>query len=215
MVEWPPALARRGWRQVHGPSMPACRVSHHRVRGQPIGYIQYHLEGPGQAGLDMMLLPGFRDRGLGPRAARVMVAHLRLAFGWEDITVDPAQDNPRAIRAWEKAGFVIERQWPDHPDGAGAPHAPRATCHRWVKPRRPRPRLLVRLAPTRSRTNRQATAATPSQARVLAANPLVRRERRRQLGSSSGMAGRLVRPEELDPRLVTVLMALERTWPKI
>lgn len=93
---------------------------------QPIGYIQYHLEGPGQAGLDMMLLPGFRDRGLGPRAARVMVAHLRLAFGWADITVDPAQDNPRAIRAWEKAGFVIEREWPDHPDG---------------------PALLMRLAP--------------------------------------------------------------------
>lgn len=93
---------------------------------QPIGYIQYHLEGPGQAGLDMMLLPGFRDRGLGPRAARVMVAHLQLAFGWADITVDPAQDNPRAIRAWEKAGFMIEREWPDHPDG---------------------PALLMRLAP--------------------------------------------------------------------
>lgn len=85
---------------------------------RPIGYIQYHLEGPGRAGLDMMLLPGFRDRGLGPRAARVMVAHLRLAFGWTDITVDPAQDNPRAIRAWEKAGFLIEREWSDHPDGA-------------------------------------------------------------------------------------------------
>ena len=77
--------------------------------GQPIGYIQYHLEGPGEAGLDMMLRPGFRDRGLGPKAARLMVAHLRLAFGWVDITVDPAKDNPRAIRAWEKAGFVIER----------------------------------------------------------------------------------------------------------
>jgi RimJ/RimL family protein N-acetyltransferase len=55
-----------------------------------------------------------------------MVAHLRLAFGWADITVDPAQENPRAIRAWEKAGFVIEREWPDHPDG---------------------PALLMRLAP--------------------------------------------------------------------
>lgn len=84
---------------------------------RPIGYIQYHLDGPGQAGLDMMLLPEFRDRGLGPKVARVLVAHLRSALGWTDITVDPAQDNARAIRAWEKAGFTIEREWPDHPDG--------------------------------------------------------------------------------------------------
>ena len=85
--------------------------------GTPAGYIQYHVEGPGQAGLDMMLLPEFRGRGLGPRAARILVAHLRFARGWTDITVDPAQDNPRAIRGWEKAGFSMEREWPDHPDG--------------------------------------------------------------------------------------------------
>ena len=96
------------------------------LEARPIGYIQYHFEGPGQVGLDMMLLPAFRDRGLGPRTARLMVAHLRSAFGWADITVDPAVDNPRAIRAWEKAGFAIERGWPDHPDG---------------------PALLLRLAP--------------------------------------------------------------------
>lgn len=87
------------------------------LAGQGIGYIQYHLEGPGQAGLDMMLLPEFRDRGLGPRTARLLLAHLAAARGWTDISVDPAFDNPRAIRAWQKAGFVIERDWPDHPDG--------------------------------------------------------------------------------------------------
>lgn len=85
--------------------------------GQQIGYIHYHLEGPGDAGLDMMLLPDFRDRGLGPRAARMLLAHLADARGWTDITVDPAIDNARAIRGWEKAGFVIQREWPDHPDG--------------------------------------------------------------------------------------------------
>lgn len=85
--------------------------------GRPIGYIQYHLEGPGDAGLDMMLLPRFRNRGLGPRSARLLLAHLASARGWTNITVDPAVDNARAIRAWEKAGFRIEREWPDHPDG--------------------------------------------------------------------------------------------------
>jgi aminoglycoside 6'-N-acetyltransferase len=84
---------------------------------EPIGYIQYHLEGPGEAGLDMMLVPAARDRGLGPMAARMLVEHLILNRGWRDITVDPAQDNARAIRAWEKAGFRVERKWEDHPDG--------------------------------------------------------------------------------------------------
>lgn len=95
------------------------RVESHIVEleGQPIGYIQYHLEGPGQAGLDMMLVPEFRDRGLGPKVARLLVAHLRWDLGWTDITVDPAHDNPRAIRAWQKAGFTVEKEWPDHPDG--------------------------------------------------------------------------------------------------
>lgn len=83
---------------------------------QPIGYIQYHLEGPGQAGLDMMLVPAARNRGFGPIAARMLVEHLVRDRGWHDITVDPAQDNGRAIRAWEKAGFRVERQWDDHPD---------------------------------------------------------------------------------------------------
>jgi len=84
---------------------------------RPIGYIQYHLEGPGQAGLDMMLVPDARHEGWGPKAARLLVDHLRRDRGWQDITVDPASDNRRAIRAWEKAGFRFDRKWDDHPDG--------------------------------------------------------------------------------------------------
>lgn len=105
-----------------------------------IGYIQYHLEGPGQAGLDMMLLPGFRDLGLGPRAARMLVEHLASARDWTDITVDPAVGNGRAIRAWEKAGFVIDVEWPDHPDG---------------------PALLMRLQGPRSESPRSARIERP------------------------------------------------------
>ncbi len=87
------------------------------LRDEPIGYIQYHLEGPGDAGLDMMLVPSARDQGLGPLAARMLIDHLVRDRGWRHITVDPAQDNGRAIRAWKKAGFRVERPWDDHPDG--------------------------------------------------------------------------------------------------
>ena len=37
--------------------------------------------------------------------------------GWNPVTVDPALPNLRAIRAWEKAGFASDGEWPDHPDG--------------------------------------------------------------------------------------------------
>jgi aminoglycoside 6'-N-acetyltransferase len=84
---------------------------------EAIGYLQYHLEGPTTAGLDMMLVPAMRDQGLGPMAARLLIEHLLCDRGWRDITVDPARDNGRAVRAWEKAGFRIERPWNDHPDG--------------------------------------------------------------------------------------------------
>ena len=87
------------------------------LAARPIGYIQYHLEGPGEAGLDMMLLPELRGRALGPKAARMLIGHLRSA-GRTDITVDPAANNPRAIRGWQKAGFTVEREWPDHEHGA-------------------------------------------------------------------------------------------------
>jgi aminoglycoside 6'-N-acetyltransferase len=85
--------------------------------GEPIGYMQYYLDGPGQAGLDMMLVPRWRGRGFGPRAARLLIDYLVEARGWTDLTVDPAIGNMRAIHAWEKAGFVRDRDWPDHPDG--------------------------------------------------------------------------------------------------
>lgn len=65
----------------------------------------------------MILVPEARDQGWGPRAARMLIEYLKRERGWHDITVDPAQGNGRAIRAWEKAGFRIQRRWDDHPDG--------------------------------------------------------------------------------------------------
>jgi RimJ/RimL family protein N-acetyltransferase len=65
----------------------------------------------------MFLIPSARDHGIGLDAARALVHYLFAEQGWRRVTVDPAVTNPRAIRAWGKAGFVVERDWPDHPDG--------------------------------------------------------------------------------------------------
>lgn len=88
-----------------------------RPATEPVGYIQSCPDDATCGGIDLFLVPAARGRGLGPDAARALVRHLVGERGWRRVTVDPAVANARAIRAWEKAGFVFERDWPDHPDG--------------------------------------------------------------------------------------------------
>lgn len=76
---------------------------------QPVGYLQVHPEG-----MDMFLIPAARGRGLGPDAARAMARHLLDERGRTRVTVDPYVWNERAVRAWERAGFVeVSRHEPD------------------------------------------------------------------------------------------------------
>ena len=51
-------------------------------------------------------------RAIGPKLAEQAV--LAKARDWPEVTVDPSAWNDRAIRAWEKAGFVeVSRRPPD------------------------------------------------------------------------------------------------------
>lgn len=75
------------------------------AQGTPVGYAQYwHADGT-EGGIDMVLAPDARGRGLGPDAARALLAHVGGTLGWRRVTVDPERGNVRAVRAWEKAGF--------------------------------------------------------------------------------------------------------------
>jgi aminoglycoside 6'-N-acetyltransferase len=85
--------------------------------GEPIGYIQAWSDEPLIGGIDLVLVPRARDRGYGPDAARALALYLRDDLRWTEITVDPLIANARAIRAFEKAGFVFQRDAPNHPDG--------------------------------------------------------------------------------------------------
>lgn len=81
--------------------------------GEPVGYLQSwrEEEGPTRGGLDGFLVPGARGRGIMPAVARMFAERL-IDDGWEYVTVDPYAWNERAIRAWEKAGFVEESRHP-------------------------------------------------------------------------------------------------------
>jgi aminoglycoside 6'-N-acetyltransferase len=71
-------------------------------------------------GADIMLAEEHHGRGVGPRALRLAIDWLIEARGHHRVTIDPAADNERAIRAYEKVGFRpvgVMRQYAKGPDG--------------------------------------------------------------------------------------------------
>lgn len=54
------------------------------------------------------------DRGIGPSFLRLVAAYLKEDRAVEVVLLDPHKTNPRAIRAYEKAGFKIVKSLPAH-----------------------------------------------------------------------------------------------------
>jgi len=94
------------------------------VDGEMIGSIQYAEEGDPdyrRAGIDVFLDAAHQDRGLGTEAVRTLARWLLEVRGHHRLTIDPAADNVRAIRAYEKVGFRrvgVMRQYERGRDGS-------------------------------------------------------------------------------------------------
>ena len=93
------------------------------VDGEVAGLIQHDEETDADfrhAGIDLFLGTPYHGRGLGTDAVRTMARHLVRDHGHHRVVIDPAADNERAVRAYEKAGFrrvgVMREYWRD-PDG--------------------------------------------------------------------------------------------------
>lgn len=126
LVEWHSQLeVSRYWDdKTFTPSAMRERLARDRVdawileeeeEGEPVGYMQswWEEDEPHRGGVDGFLVPGARGRGLMPDAAAALARSL-LADGWTRVTVDPYGWNERAVRGWQKAGFVeIERHEAD------------------------------------------------------------------------------------------------------
>lgn len=76
-------------------------------RDEPVGYLQAWQEET-RCGLDLFVAAHAQWRGIGPLAARALATELS-ALGWAPLTVDPAEDNARAVRAWRSAGLQRDR----------------------------------------------------------------------------------------------------------
>jgi len=88
-----------------------------------MGYIQVTEESTPMyrhAGIDLFLATDAQGRGVGPEAIRLVGRWLIEIRGHHRLTIDPAADNGRAIRAYEKVGFRpvgVLRQYERGPDG--------------------------------------------------------------------------------------------------
>jgi aminoglycoside 6'-N-acetyltransferase len=76
--------------------------------GEEIGLVQAWEEPDPQyrhAGIDIALHPGWHGRGLGTDTVRTVARHLIADRGHHRVTIDPAAENARAIRTYERVGF--------------------------------------------------------------------------------------------------------------
>jgi aminoglycoside 6'-N-acetyltransferase len=77
-------------------------------QGRPIGAIQFHEQADPSyrhAGVDLFLASDFQGKGLGGEAVKGVARHLFAARGHHRIVIDPAAENVRAIRAYQRVGF--------------------------------------------------------------------------------------------------------------
>jgi aminoglycoside 6'-N-acetyltransferase len=88
--------------------------------GEVVGMIQFHEELEPDfrhAGIDVFLASGSHGRGLGADAVRTLARFLFEERGHHRLTIDPAAENERAIRCYERVGFrrvgIMRRYWRD------------------------------------------------------------------------------------------------------
>lgn len=94
------------------------------VDGRVVGLVQYAEEDEPDyrhAGIDLFLTTAVHGRGLGTEVVAVTAGYLVDHRGHHRLTIDPAADNARAIRAYAKVGFRpvgVMRQYERGQDGA-------------------------------------------------------------------------------------------------
>lgn len=93
------------------------------AEGSDVGVIMYEEETDPDyrhAGIDITMFATHVGAGWGTEALRVLIGHLFAEKEHHRIQIDPAADNARAIRAYEKVGFRpvgVMRRYERGPDG--------------------------------------------------------------------------------------------------
>ncbi len=90
----------------------------------PVGYLQFYAADPGDYqfdgrgkiyALDLFIgAPEYWGQGIGTQFVRLLLCYLFEAKSADWVIIDPHNDNTRAIRAYEKAGFRKIKLLPQH-----------------------------------------------------------------------------------------------------
>jgi aminoglycoside 6'-N-acetyltransferase len=118
---WGAETASPGW-PFDDPSSVRFAVM---VGGAVRGMVQYTEEDEPayrHASIDIFLDPAVHNRGLGRDAVGTLARHLVRDRGHHRLTIDPAVDNPAAIRCYAAVGFRpvgVMRRYERDPDGRG------------------------------------------------------------------------------------------------
>jgi aminoglycoside 6'-N-acetyltransferase len=92
-------------------------------QGRPIGALQFHEHTDPSyrhAGVDLFVGSAWQGKGLGGEAVKGVARHLFQSRGHHRLVIDPAAENLRAIRAYERVGFRqvgVMRQYERGSDG--------------------------------------------------------------------------------------------------
>lgn len=93
-----------------GRRRPAVECFFVEVDGDVVGFTQYHLADDGRGGgMDLVLLPAVRGRGIGVRVVNAMAGFVKSRLEWRRFTVDPDVTNERGLHFWKTAGFIAVR----------------------------------------------------------------------------------------------------------
>ena len=77
--------------------------------GDPVGFAQWYEEDDPEyrhAGMDLFLIDAAQGRGIGIDVVRLLARWLIEVRGHHRLVIDPAADNQRAIRCYERVGFL-------------------------------------------------------------------------------------------------------------
>jgi RimJ/RimL family protein N-acetyltransferase len=78
--------------------------------GDPLGYFQYYLEQGNVVGIDQFLGDSsLLNKGIGTAAVKAFTELVIKCCSPNSIILDPDPKNKRAIRCYEKAGFVFQK----------------------------------------------------------------------------------------------------------
>ena len=121
-VWWPDLSAEQVLAKIEGGS--DARAFAVEFDGEVIGLAEYWEETDPEyrhAGIDLCLTARRHGQGLGADTVRTLVRHLVRAHGHHRVVIDPALDNHRAIRCYERVGFKrvgVLRRYERAPDGS-------------------------------------------------------------------------------------------------